>query len=72
MGLASVPNPLTFNFDLDNLDEHNFLLEHDTSLSRGDVYFGDNHTFNQTVFDQILAYHQDIDVTIIPLASTAR
>lgn len=72
MGLASAPNPSTFNFDLDNLDEHNFLLEHDASLSRGDFYFGDNHTFNQTIFDQILAYYQNTNVTTVPLASAAR
>lgn len=72
MGLASAPNPATFNFDLDDLDEHNFLLEHDASLSRGDVYFGDNHTFNQTIFNEILAYYKSTDVTTIPLASAAR
>src|SRR4051794_35940400 len=34
-GLMSVPgNPLATSFDLNNLDEHNFPIEHDASLSR--------------------------------------
>ncbi|KAE8356997.1 Chloroperoxidase [Aspergillus coremiiformis] len=43
------PNATTFS--LDDLDRHN-IIEHDGSLSRGDFYFGDNHSFNQTIFDQ--------------------
>lgn len=26
-------------------------MEHDGSLSRGDIYFGDDHTFNTTIWD---------------------
>ena len=33
-GLLSNPFPLGGKFDLDNLDQHNFPIEHDASLSR--------------------------------------
>nr|ANZ54408.1 heme-thiolate peroxidase HTP4 [Leptoxyphium fumago] len=42
-------------FDLNMLNTHN-LLEHDASLSRLDAYFGNNHVFNQQVFDQTKQY----------------
>jgi hypothetical protein len=29
---------------------HNFPIEHDASLSRQDAYFGDNHSFNETIY----------------------
>ncbi|OGM49746.1 hypothetical protein ABOM_001808 [Aspergillus bombycis] len=47
------PNATTFS--LNDLDHHN-IIEHDGSLSRGDFYFGDNHSFNQTLFDQAKSY----------------
>ncbi|KAI0427933.1 Chloroperoxidase [Xylaria sp. FL1042] len=45
------PEPNATYFTLDQLNKHN-LLEHDASLSRSDAYFGNNHVFNQTVFDE--------------------
>ncbi|KAI0905342.1 Chloroperoxidase [Ustulina deusta] len=45
------PEPNATYFTLDHLNKHN-LLEHDASLSRSDAYFGNNHVFNQTVFDE--------------------
>jgi hypothetical protein len=74
-GLLSVPhNPLATSFDLDNLDEHNFLIEHDASLSRSDYYVanGDNYSFNQTVFDTVLAYYDGMSETSIPVAAKAK
>ncbi len=59
-GLLSVPaNLLVTSFDLDNLEEHNFPIEHDASLSQADYYEnnGDNYSFNQTIFDTVLAYY---------------
>lgn len=56
-GLLSVPhNLLATSFDLNNLNEHNFPIEHDASLSRADFDEdnGDNFSFNQTVFDTVL------------------
>ncbi|KAG8408538.1 hypothetical protein J3458_019571 [Metarhizium acridum] len=54
---AIVANPeqnATF-FTLDHLNRHN-VLEHDASLSRSDAFFGNNHIFNQTVFNSTLTY----------------
>jgi len=45
------PTPNATYFTLAHLNRHN-VLEHDASLSRSDAYFGSNHIFNQTVFDQ--------------------
>ncbi|KAK4621380.1 Putative sterigmatocystin biosynthesis peroxidase stcC [Fulvia fulva] len=44
-GLLSSPNVLGGAFDLDDLDQHNFSIEHDASLSRRDAFFGDDHSF---------------------------
>ncbi|TEB37033.1 aromatic peroxygenase precursor [Coprinellus micaceus] len=32
------------------------VFEGDASLTRGDFFFGDNHSFNQTLFDQFIEY----------------
>lgn len=32
------------------------VLEHDASLSRSDHHFGNNHVFNQSIFDQSKKY----------------
>ncbi|TGJ78181.1 heme-thiolate peroxidase [Xylaria hypoxylon] len=51
------PEPNATYFTLDQLNVHN-LLEHDASLSRSDAYFGNNHVFNQTVFDETKKWWQ--------------
>lgn len=38
-------------FHLNDLNKHD-LIEHDASLSRADLFFGDNWSFNQTIFDE--------------------
>lgn len=72
MALQSAPLPLSTYVDLDRLRAHNYLLEHDASLSRDDFYFGDDLTFNQNIFDQILSYYHGTDTATIQLASNAR
>ncbi|RYP27088.1 hypothetical protein DL768_011335 [Monosporascus sp. mg162] len=52
--IALNPEQPATTFDLDFLNRHN-AIEHDNSLSRADAYFGDNHSFNQTVFDEFLS-----------------
>jgi hypothetical protein len=74
-GLLSVPgNLLATSFDLDNLDEHNFPIEHDASLSRADYYENnrDNFSFNQTIFNTVLAYYDGMNETSIPVAAKAK
>lgn len=41
-----------------NLNRHN-VLEHDASMTRGDAFFGSNHAFNQTIFDETKQYWPD-------------
>jgi hypothetical protein len=73
--LLSVPgNLLATSFDLDDLDEHNFPIEHDASLSRADYYEnnGNNYSFNQSIFDTVLAYYNGMENTSIPVAAAAK
>lgn len=48
---------------------HN-VLEHDASLSRSDAAFGNNHVFNQTVFDTSKAWWTDEIITAKQLANS--
>ncbi|KAH8664757.1 Chloroperoxidase [Ilyonectria robusta] len=57
-------------FDLDNLDKHG-ILEHDGSLSRNDVYFGDNHSFNETIWESVASHFNQSTISI-QTAATAR
>lgn len=66
---AIVANPssnATF-FTLEQLNVHN-VLEHDASLSRADAALGNNHVFNQTVFDSSKAWWTNEMVTAEQLA----
>ena len=74
-GLLSVPDDLlATSFDLNDLDEHNFPIEHDASLSRADYYEnnGDNYSFNQSIFDTVLSYYAGMSHTSIPVAAAAK
>jgi hypothetical protein len=66
-GLLSVPgNLLATSFDLNNLDEHNFPIEHDASLIREDYYVnGNNYSYNQIVFDEVLKFYDGMNETSI-------
>ncbi|KAI6912731.1 Cloroperoxidase [Hortaea werneckii] len=61
------PNATTFN--LDQLNRHN-VLEHDASLSRLDAYNGNNHVFNQLVFDETKKYWTEPVVTAEHIANS--
>lgn len=68
-GLLSSPNPAGGSFDLNDLDEHNFPIEHDASLSREDFHVnGNDYGFNQTVFDSVVAYFHGTDATVATAA----
>jgi uncharacterized protein YozE (UPF0346 family) len=74
-GLLSVPaNLLATSFDLNDLDEHNFPIEHDASLSRVSFYENNrvNYSFNQTIFDTVLAYYDGMNATSISVAAQAK
>ncbi|KAF4470461.1 Chloroperoxidase [Fusarium albosuccineum] len=53
--LVANPEPNATFFTLDQLNVHN-VLEHDASMSRLDAYFGNNHVFNQEIFDTTKVY----------------
>lgn len=53
-GVAANPDHSAHSFDLDHVDKHGY-IEHDVSLSRDDVAFGDNHSFNKVLFEQVLS-----------------
>ncbi|KAL4744671.1 hypothetical protein BDW72DRAFT_212277 [Aspergillus terricola var. indicus] len=71
--MTTNPNANATTFNLNHLSRHN-ILEHDASLSRQDAYFGDNHDFNQAVFDETRSYWPDhiIDVQAAALSREAR
>ena len=56
-GVFASPTALTNGtMNLDDLDKHDF-IEHDGSLSRAPFHVaGDDHTFRQDIFDQVLSF----------------
>lgn len=67
------PEPNATFFTLEMLNTHN-ILEHDASLSRPDSYFGNNHLFNETVYQTTIKYFADdvIDVKQLAMAKVFR
>ncbi|ORY77379.1 Chloroperoxidase [Protomyces lactucae-debilis] len=59
-------------FDLDELQQHNFPIEHDASLSRQDTYFGSANPFNNATWQQYLAFFKDAEVVSISAASNGK
>ncbi|KKY36562.1 putative chloroperoxidase-like protein [Diaporthe ampelina] len=61
------------SFNLDDLSRHG-IIEHDGSLSRADIYFGDNHSFNSTIWETVASYFTEdtIDVKTAARARAAR
>ena len=68
LGLLASPDPLGFAFDLDDLDQHNFPIEHDASLSRRDDYFGDNYSFNSSIWNQTRSFFKNGKTALLPAA----
>ncbi|KAF3005194.1 hypothetical protein E8E13_010751 [Curvularia kusanoi] len=71
-GLLSSPNPLGGSFDLNDLDQHNFPIEHDASISRQDAALGNDQVFYAPNFNQYISFFDGKDVTDIPTASKAK
>lgn len=55
-GTLANPNPLAGQFDLEQLKKHNFPIEHDASLSRKDLFQGDNLHFDNATWQTVVAY----------------
>ena len=47
------------------------MIEHDSSLSRNDIFFGDNYSFNRTIWDSVAAYFTE-DIISIETGARAR
>lgn len=71
LSTSTTGNASTFN--LDDTVKHD-VLEHDGSLSRGDTYFGDALSFNQTIWAEVAAWFTSdtIDITTAAKARAAR
>ena len=68
----SSPYPLGLSFTLSDLDQHNFPIEHDASISRQDAYFGNDYSFNQSAYDQYFNYFGNNKTTDIKSISYAK
>jgi hypothetical protein len=68
LGLLSSPDPLGLAFDLNDLDQHNFPIEHDASLSRADAYFGNDYSFNSTIWNQTKSFFPNGKTALLPAA----
>ncbi|CAK3964688.1 sterigmatocystin biosynthesis peroxidase stcC [Lecanosticta acicola] len=69
-GLLSSPDPLGGAFDLNDLDEHNFPIEHDGSLSRQDAYFGNDHSFYDRYWQQVVSFYSGGMTDLLPAAES--
>ncbi|KAM0703604.1 hypothetical protein Q7P35_009543 [Cladosporium inversicolor] len=68
LGLFSSPDPLGGSFDLNDLDQHNFPIEHDASLSREDAYFGNDYSFNSGIWNQTRSFFKNGKTALLPAA----
>jgi hypothetical protein len=71
-GLLASPNPLGGSFDLDDLNMHNFPIEHDASMSRQDVALGNPQPFYNPNWQQYLSFFAGRDRTDVLTASKAK
>ncbi|TKA42092.1 hypothetical protein B0A54_07179 [Friedmanniomyces endolithicus] len=55
--VAANPDHSAHSFDLNHVDKHGY-IEHDVSLSRDDIAFGDNSTFSKAVFQPLLQTYE--------------
>ncbi|KAL2062764.1 hypothetical protein VTL71DRAFT_5836 [Oculimacula yallundae] len=69
--LTTNPDHSAHTFDLDHLNKHG-VVEHDVSLSRNDVAFGDNHSFDKDVWEGVLKSYGEREETDFESVSKAR
>ncbi|KMW67538.1 hypothetical protein BDDG_12174 [Blastomyces dermatitidis ATCC 18188] len=71
-GMIGAKNPLQLYFNLDDLANHDLFAEHDASLSRSDIFFGDNNSFNETIWQSVLDYFRHDETVSFLAAAKAR
>ncbi|KAI8942801.1 hypothetical protein NX059_000844 [Plenodomus lindquistii] len=72
LGLLTSSNPLSGTFDLDEISQHNFPIEHDASLSRLDAAFGDFVSFNAETWSQFIGFFEGKGVTNLRTVAQAK
>ncbi|MAD84136.1 MAG: hypothetical protein CL912_14330 [Deltaproteobacteria bacterium] len=50
---------------------YQIVIEHDGSLSRNDIFFGDNHSFNSSIWDSVAASFTNATISL-STANSAR
>jgi len=71
-GLLSSPNPLGGSFDLDDLSQHNFPIEHDASISRQDAALANPQPFYDPNWQQWIRFFNGRQKTDIPTTAKAK
>ena len=71
-GLLASPNPLGGSFDLDDLNQHNFPIEHDASMSRQDAALGNLQPFYAPNWNQYIGFFDGKARTDVPTAAEAK
>ncbi|KUJ06331.1 Cloroperoxidase [Mollisia scopiformis] len=71
VAVTANPDHSAHSFDLDQVDKHG-LIEHDVSLSRNDIAFGDNHSFNSELWEEVMKTYGDATETSFASVSKAR
>ncbi|KKZ58998.1 hypothetical protein EMCG_00863 [[Emmonsia] crescens] len=71
-GMLGAKNPLRLYFNLNDLSNHDLFAEHDASLSRSDIFFGDNNSFNATIWESVLDYFKHDKTVSFTAAARAR
>lgn len=69
--LTTNPDHSAHSFDLDHLRKHG-VIEHDVSLSRNDVAFGDNYSFDKNVWEGVMKSYGERTETDFQSVSKAR
>lgn len=70
-GLLASADPASGAFDLNDLNQHNFPVEHDASASRQDEFFGNYVDFYQPSWDMVLDAYAGREQTDIETAAGA-
>jgi hypothetical protein len=65
------PDHSAHYFDLDQVSKHG-LIEHDVSLSRNDFAFGDNHSFDAGIWEEVVGSYGEETETSFESVSKAR
>lgn len=50
-------------------NQNETVIEHDGSLSRNDIFFGDNHSFNKTIWDSVAVHFTSPTISIANAAA---